>query len=68
MFHTDVEICPKCGGSVKIIACIEDPTVIERILLHLASKDLPGLSPQSRAPPVCEQRTGRPTLRTGVPH
>ena len=59
VFQIDVETCPECGGSVKIIACIEDPPVIDRILRHLASKDLPGLWPQSRAPP---------TLRTGLPH
>ncbi|MEE4295954.1 MAG: transposase, partial [Wenzhouxiangella sp.] len=32
-------------------ACAEDPPVIERILRHLASKDVPGLWPDSRAPP-----------------
>ena len=51
VFQIDVETCPKCGGSVKVIACIEDPPVIERILRHLASKDVPGLWPDSRAPP-----------------
>jgi len=56
VFRIDVETCPKCGGTVKVIACIEDPPVIERILNHLASKDLPGLWPESRAPP---QRHGR---------
>ncbi|WP_275401512.1 hypothetical protein [Wenzhouxiangella limi] len=35
---------------------IEDPPVIERILKHLASKDLPGLWPESRAPPVEQGR------------
>ena len=34
------------------LACAEDPPVIERILNHLASKDLPGLWPESRAPPA----------------
>ena len=24
-----------CGGAVKIIACIEDPAVIEKIFTHL---------------------------------
>jgi hypothetical protein len=28
------EVCERCAGQVKIIACIEDPTVIERILAH----------------------------------
>ncbi len=56
VFQIDVETCPSCGGSVKIIASIEDPPVIERILNHRASKDLPGLWPESRAPPA--ERTG----------
>ncbi|MBS3824898.1 MAG: transposase, partial [Wenzhouxiangellaceae bacterium] len=52
VFQVDVETCPACGGAVKIIACIEDPPAIERILRHLAGKDLPGLWPESRAPPA----------------
>jgi len=51
VFQIDVESCPSCGGTVKVIASIEDPPVIERILNHLARKDLPGLWPDSRAPP-----------------
>jgi len=52
VFQIDVETCPSCGGSVEVIACIEDPPVIERILNHLARKDLPGLWPEPRAPPA----------------
>ncbi len=52
VFQIDVETCPNCGGTVQIIDSIEDPPVIERILTHLASKDLPGLWAESRAPPV----------------
>ncbi|TVQ41685.1 MAG: IS91 family transposase, partial [Wenzhouxiangella sp.] len=59
VFQIDVETCPSCGGTVQIIASIEDPPVIERILTHLASKDLPGLWAESRAPP---------TERIGLPH
>ncbi len=68
VFQIDVETCPSCGGTVKIIASIEDPPVIERILNHLASKDLPGLWAASRAPPVYVHRTGRPTEHTGLHH
>jgi len=31
----DIEHCPNCGGALKIIAAIEDPPVIVRILIHL---------------------------------
>ncbi|NDY96260.1 transposase, partial [Wenzhouxiangella limi] len=51
VFQIDVETCPNCGGTVQVIACIEDQPVIERILNHLASKELSGLWPDSRAPP-----------------
>ena len=44
-----------CGGDVRIIACIEDPEVIRKILAHLDEKVTPtatGLLPESRAPPA----------------
>jgi hypothetical protein len=34
VFDIDIETCKHCGGAVKIIACIEDATVTERILTH----------------------------------
>ena len=43
VFDLDIERCSNCGGSLKIIAAIEDPPVIVRILAHLG---LP-----TRAPP-----------------
>jgi hypothetical protein len=48
---------------VKVIACIEDPVVIKKILTHLKEKAAPepaGLLPSVRAPtPVSMQRTSR---------
>jgi hypothetical protein len=44
----------RCARRVKIIACIEDPAVIERILAHLNGKapsTESALVPENRAPP-----------------
>jgi hypothetical protein len=35
VFDIDIEHCPNCGGALKIIAAIEAPPVIVRILAHL---------------------------------
>ena len=50
----DIETCSVCGGGVRIIACIEDPAIIEKILAHLKA-NAPALEatrhPPVRAPP-----------------
>ncbi|MFM9885441.1 MAG: hypothetical protein ACKVQT_20645 [Burkholderiales bacterium] len=35
MFEIDIEHCPHCAGSLKIIAAIDDPAVTVGILTHL---------------------------------
>lgn len=30
VFGIDIEMCDQCGGVVKVIACIDDPVVIEK--------------------------------------
>ncbi len=35
VFDIDVTTCPNCGGQLKMIAAIEDPPVIQKILTHL---------------------------------
>jgi len=56
VFNIDIEVCDRCGGTVKVIACIEDQDNIDRILDHLRRKkhDTPVrslLAPPTRAPP-----------------
>ena len=54
VFNIDIETCSACGGAVKVIACIEDPAVIEKILTHLDEKgasEIASRLPPSRAPP-----------------
>ena len=57
VFNIDIETCRECGGAVKVIACIEDPVVIKKILAHLKEKAAPeptNLLPEGRAPPQAE--------------
>jgi hypothetical protein len=35
VFAIDIETCRRCGGRLRVIASIEDPAIIERILNHL---------------------------------
>ncbi len=56
VFNIDIETCTECGGVMKVIACIEDPVVIEKKLEHVKDKAATKESrplPESRAPPVC---------------
>jgi hypothetical protein len=38
MASAPIETYRECAGAVKVIACIEDPVVIEKILTHLNGK------------------------------
>jgi hypothetical protein len=54
VFNIDIETCRECGGAMKVIACIEDPVVIQKILNHLKEKDEYQDAirlPESRGPP-----------------
>ncbi|HIM04058.1 MAG TPA: hypothetical protein EYG53_02400 [Gammaproteobacteria bacterium] len=56
-FRIDIAKCEKCGGPVRIIASIEDPDVIEKILKHLGLVQVG--DPQNRSPPpdLTDQQT-----------
>jgi hypothetical protein len=54
VLRIDIETCPACGGAVEVVASIEDPVVIRKILAHVGQAD-PGSEavrlPEPRAPP-----------------
>jgi hypothetical protein len=53
VFNIDISTCESCGGTVKVIACIEDPGVISKILRHLqAPANNQIVLPASQAPPT----------------
>jgi hypothetical protein len=38
VFAIDIESCPDCGGTLRVIACIEAPALIARILGHVQQR------------------------------
>ena len=53
VFRIDIETCEQCGGAVRIIASIEDPVIIDKILTHIERRDAAGASPHAPgAPPA----------------
>lgn len=55
VFNIDVSICPECGSKTRIIACIEEQAIIDKILKHLQAKGVFSpiimLLPETRASP-----------------
>ncbi len=49
----DIQTCPQCGGKLRIIACIEDPPLIAKILGHVGSREAT-VDAEARAPPATE--------------
>ena len=47
-FAVDVFACARCRGRMRLVATIEDPVVIRKILTHLG---LPTEVPAPRPPP-----------------
>jgi len=53
VFAIDIETCPECGGKLRVIACIEDPPLIAKILGHVRQREaLIGNTP--RSPPLLQ--------------
>ena len=59
VFGIEIEDCARCGGKLRVIAGIEEPEVIAKILAHLEKtapdQSEPELPRGARAPPVPSQ-------------
>ena len=49
VFGIDVESCVRCGAAVRVIASIEEPALIERILAQVRGNE--ARTAQARGPP-----------------
>ncbi len=56
VFDIEINTCEHCGGTVKVIACIEDRETIDKILAHVRKKEAEDVGNQSeaRAPPLAD--------------
>jgi len=50
VFALDIKTCPECGGKLRVIACIEEPQLIAKILGHVQRRD-EAAGIDARAPP-----------------
>jgi len=56
VFTIDIETCPDCGGKLRVIACIEDPLLMVKILGYVQPREA-AATMQARAPPAGSQQT-----------
>ncbi len=56
VFGIEIDTCQRCGGRLRIIASIEQPAVIAKILAHLERPAAEPFQPErplgARVPPV----------------
>jgi len=65
-FGLDVLACDQCGGRLRLIALIEEASVMQRILRHLGlPAEVPAAQP-SRAPPLVDDHPSWDDARNGV--
>jgi hypothetical protein len=69
IYEVDPLACPRCGGTMRIVACITQAGVIDQILTHLRTRAASGARPGARSPPstaaaVARGARRRPTAST----
>jgi hypothetical protein len=57
VFEVDVLACPRCDGRLELLATLEEPTVVRRILTHVG---LPAEPVTPRAPPPAPDAFSEP--------
>ena len=53
-FGIDVLRCPHCGSKRRVVALIQDPLVVRKILVHLGLDGEPTELAPARSPPELE--------------
>ncbi len=58
IYEVDPLACPTCQGAMRIIACITQTAVIDRILTHLRTRGSPTAPGGARRPPSTRRPSG----------
>jgi len=67
IFEVDPLACPTCQGAMRIVACITQTAVIDRILTHLRARAAHAAHAGARSPPSTRARPSRGTARASRP-
>lgn len=51
VFPQDLGACTRCGGQLRLVACVDDPAAITKILTHLGLPTQPAQAAPARSPP-----------------
>ena len=62
VFAIDIDTCQRCGGSLKVLASIEDPELIASILSHLQQRSDEGSNQHDRSPAAARAPPQLPLL------
>jgi hypothetical protein len=54
VFGHEMLVCPRCEGKMRLVAMVDSPKVIKKILLHLGLETEPPQLTPARAPPQLE--------------
>jgi len=65
--EVDPLACPSCHGTMRVVACITQASVIDQILTHLRPRAAPAASAAARSPPSTRAPTSRDASRVSRP-
>ena len=40
VFRVEIEVCPRCGGAMKVLGFVTEQAVVRRILAHLDHREI----------------------------
>ena len=67
IFEIDPVACPTCHGTMRVVACITQASVIDQILAHFRARPAPAANAGARSPPSTRAPANRSASRAPRP-